>query len=154
MRAALRRLFPDRSAAAAVEFAFVLPLVIGLIVLILQLGVSYYFSTIVQASVFQLARNIQASSAPPATQEDAQDLVQSAPGMGGQSPVVVVEPLASATSITTIPTASRFSVPVPGQPSVVTVSVDRPQFLPLTALSSVFPMLFGPKIVYTVVATP
>ena len=150
----ITRFLRDRRAATAVEFAFVFPLLLALMILILQLGVSYYYSSIVQASAFQLARSIQASSAPPTSQSDANAIVSGAPGMGGQIPTVVVEPLAGATSTTTEPAANGFTTPVPGQPFVVTVLVPRPQFLPLGALQAVFPMLFGANIVYTVVATP
>ena len=153
-----RRFRRDPRGGVADEFALVAPMLLVLIISTLQVGVSFYYSSIVQAGAFALARAIENGGAgAPTSVASARAIVVKAAGLGDAAKlglVVEVAPVTPSAPSTQAPTRDCFAAPAAKSPSIVRVTIDRPQFTTPAFFGNLWPLLFGDHVDYTVVAVP
>jgi Flp pilus assembly protein TadG len=156
MKATKGSAIADRSGSAAIEFAFVSPILIFLLLAVLQFGINYMETSAVQNGAFLLARAIQSATTPPTDVASAKAIILSANMVTQKNADLIVSvsalPTTAMTSMPTQPTSDSFSLPASRQPALIRVVAKRTNLLPLQLLVPTFwSDLIGAKIDYSVV---
>ena len=153
MRSA-RRFLGENSGVGASEFVLIAPFLIGVMFVIAELGVIFYYSSRVDTATYALVRAIEQGASVTDLTAATKVVTASLGSIDKSNLAVVVDvlPTSSAPS-TAIPTASSFTTPTSLTPMIVTVAVDRPLPILATIFGVQMPDLFGTRISTTLVAT-
>ena len=136
---------------SAVEFAILAPVMLVFVYAILNFGIYYYYTTIVENSLFALSRAIIDSASRPSDLSAAQAIFNTEIGqlktadLNGREVVLSVNPLTASSPVATSNPVSVYKV-LPGEPVIIRVVYPRPELIPVDFLMDVWPKIFGNKV--------
>ena len=136
---------------SAVEFAILAPVMLIFVYGILNFGIYYYYTSIVENSLFALSRSVIDPAKRPADLTAAQAMFNSSmttfntADLGDKQVVLLVEPLTATSPASTTNPVSGYNV-ISGQPAIIRVVYPRPDLISVDYLVAAWPKIFGNKI--------
>jgi Flp pilus assembly protein TadG len=154
-----RGLFECKSGVSAVEFAIIAPIMLIFVFAILNFGIYYYYSSIVENSAFAVSRSIMNTSKRPADlaavkrmfNEEMNQLMIA--DIGDKPIILSVNPItASAPSLTSKP-ISEYNF-TSGAPLIIRVIYPRPELIKVDFLVEAWPKIFGQNVDISIMVEP
>ncbi len=145
------RFIKCNNGVSAIEFGILAPVMLIFVYAILNFGIYYYYTTIVENSLFALSRAIIDPAKRPADLAAAKAIFNEEIGqlktadLNGREVILAVNPLTASSPAATSNPTSNYKV-LPGEPTIMRVVYPRPELIPVDFLMDAWPKIFGNKI--------